>query len=71
MSQRVRGPPPPFIDTRRGGVHVWEISKVIVFPPNWGCAVDEHCGKYTVGYGVECGSRPGKLPGLAEIAPVS
>ena len=27
-----RSPLPPFIDTRRGGVHVREISEVVVFP---------------------------------------
>ena len=52
-------PPPPFIDTRRGGVHAQGIVKVVVFSPNRGGAVIEHCGKYTVGHDVGRGSRPG------------
>ena len=55
-------PPPPFIDTRRGGVHAQEIVEVVVFSPNRGGAVVEHCGKYTVGYGAGRGSRPGHRP---------
>ena len=51
-------PPPPFIDTRRGGVHAQEIVEVVVFSPNCGGAVVEHYGKYTVGYGVWRGSHP-------------
>ena len=27
-----------------------EISKVVIFSPNWGCAVNGHCWKYTVEY---------------------
>ena len=50
--------PPPFIDTRRGGVHAQEIVEVIVFSPNRESAVVEHCRKCTVGYSVWCGSRP-------------
>ena len=50
--------PPPFIDARRGGVHAQEVVEVVVFFPNRGGAVVEHCGKYTVGYGVWRGSRP-------------
>ena len=53
---------PPFIDTRRGGVHAQEIAEVIVFSPNRGGAVVEHCRKYTVGYGAWRGSRPGRHP---------
>ena len=48
MSQRIRGPPPPFIDTRRGGVHVRRGLEVVVLPPNRWCAVDVYCRKYTV-----------------------
>ena len=55
-------PPPPFIDTRRDGVHAQGIMKVVVFSPNRGGAVVEHCGKYTVGYGAWRGSRPGHRP---------
>ena len=39
-----------------------EIAEVVVFPPNRGGAVVEHCGKYTVGYGAWRGSRPGHRP---------
>ena len=39
-----------------------EIAEVVVFSPNhWG-AVVENCRKYTVGYGVWRGSRPGHRP---------
>ena len=48
-----------------------EIAEVVVFSPNRGCTVDEHCWKYTVGYGAGRGSCPERLPGLAEIAPAS
>ena len=43
-----RSPPPPFIDTRRGGVYVRKISRVGVFSPNRGRAVYGCCRKYTV-----------------------
>ena len=36
-----------------------EIAEVVVFPPNRGGAVVEHCRKYTVGYDAWRGSRPG------------
>ena len=36
-----------------------EIAEVVVFSPNHGGAVVEHCGKYTVGHGVRRGSHPG------------
>ena len=49
---------PPFIDTRRDGVHAQGIMEVVVFSPNRRGAVFEHCGKYTVGYGAGRGSRP-------------
>ena len=55
-------PPPPFIDTRRDGVHAQGIMEVVVFSPNRGGAVVEHCGKYTVGYGAGRGSRPEHRP---------
>ena len=38
------------------------IVEVVVFPPNRGGALVEHCGKYTVGHGVGRGSRPGYCP---------
>ena len=39
-----------------------EIAKVVVFSPNRGGVVVEHCGKYTVGHGVGRGSRPRHRP---------
>ena len=53
---------PPFIDTRRDGVHAQGIVGVVDFSPNYGGAVFEHCGKYTVGYGAWRGSHPGHRP---------
>ena len=53
---------PPFIVTRRDGVHAQGIMEVVVFSPNRGGAVIEYCGKYTVGYGAGRGSRPGHRP---------
>ena len=47
---------------RRGDVHAQEIVEVVVFSPNRGGAVVEHCRKYTVEYGVWRGSRPGRRP---------
>ena len=55
-------PPPPFIDTRRDGVHAQGIVEVVVFSPNRRGAVVKHCGKYTVGHGVRRGSHPGYRP---------
>ena len=55
-------PPPLFIDIRRDGVHAQGIVKVVVFSPNRGGAVVEHCGKYIVGYGTWRGSHPGHCP---------
>ena len=55
-------PPPPFINTRRDGVHAQGVMKVVVFSPNRGGAVVENCRKYTVGYGAGRGSRPGHRP---------
>ena len=36
--------------------------EVVVFSPNRGGAVVEHCRKYTVGYGAWHGSCPGRHP---------
>ena len=36
--------------------------EVVVFYPNRGGTVVEHCGKYTVRYGAERGSHPGHRP---------
>ena len=54
--------PPPFIDTRRDGVHAQGIIEVVVFSLNRGGAVIEYCGKYTMGYGAGRDSRPGHRP---------
>ena len=59
-------PPPPFIDTRRDGVHAQGVMKVFVFFPNRGGAVVEHCEKYTVGYGAGRDSRLGLRPWSCE-----
>ena len=58
MCSTERWADPPFIDTRRDSVHAQGIVEVVVFSPNRGDAVFEHCGKYTVGYGAGRGSRP-------------
>ena len=42
--------------------NVQVIVEVVVFSPNRGGAVVEHCRKYTVGHGVGRGSRPGYRP---------
>ena len=39
-----------------------KIAEVVVFSPNRGGTVVEHCGKYTVGYGAGRASRPGHRP---------
>ena len=58
-------PSPPFIVTRRDGLHTQGIVEVVV-SPNRGGAVVEHCGKHTVGYGAGHGSRPGLRPWSCE-----
>ena len=55
-------PPTLFIDTRRDGVLAQGVVEVVVFSPNRGGAVVEHCGKYTVGYGAGRGCHPGHRP---------
>ena len=45
--------------------------KVVVFFPNRGGAVVEHCGKYTVGMASGVAVILGIVLGLAEIAPAS
>ena len=54
-------PPPPFIVTRRRGVHEWGRGSRR-FPPNRGGTVIGHYRKYTVGHGVRRGSRFGHRP---------
>ena len=39
-----RSPPPPFIDKRRGGVHVWEISEVVAVGCSGCSLLKVHCG---------------------------
>ena len=63
--------PSPFIDTRRDDVHAQGIVEVVVFSPNRGGAVVEHCGKYTVGMASGVAVVLGIVLGLAEIAPAS
>ena len=41
--------------------------EVVVFFPNRGGAVVEHCGKYTVGYGAWRGSRSGPCGDRASV----
>ena len=55
-------PASSFYRHKEGGVHAQEAVEVVVFSPNRGGAVVEHCGKYTMGYGVWRGSRPGHRP---------
>src|SRR6185437_7459997 len=57
--------PPPFIVTRRGGVHEWGRGSRR-FPPNRGGTVVGHCRKYTVGQGGGRRSRPGYRPWSCE-----
>ena len=64
-------PPPPFIDTRRGGVHAQEIVEVVVFSPNRGGAVVEHVESTLWGMVPGVAVVSGVVLGLAEIAPVS
>ena len=67
-------PASPFIDTRRGGVHVREGGRSRRSSPNRGRTVVNYCRKYAVGlrrsWRRACGC-PGRCPGLAEIAPAS
>ena len=37
---RVRVPVPPFIDSRREGLHMWEISRFVLFSLNRGRTVE-------------------------------
>ena len=48
-----------------------EIAEVVVFFPNRGGAVVEHCKKYTVGMAPGVAVVLGIVLGLAEIAPAS
>ena len=67
-------PPPPFIDTRRGGVHVWEGGEVVVLPRiggvQWSTTVESIPRVLEImapGVAVVLGV----VLGLAEITPVS
>jgi len=55
-----RSMPPPFIDTGMGGVHIWEISEVIVFPrivgEQWRVAVESTLQSMASGVDVVLGS---------------
>ena len=70
----MRGPPPPFIDTRRDGVLVRRGLEVVVLPPNrgaqWMSTVESTlCGTGDLGAGRAV--ILGDVLGLAEIAPAS
>ena len=62
---------PPFYRHKEGRSTCTGRSKVVVFSPNRGCAVDDYCRKYTVGYGAGRGSCPGWRPDSADITPAS
>ena len=67
-------PPPPFIDTRRGGVHVWEGGEVVVLHRiggvQWSTAVESTLRALDiVAWGVAV--VLGVVLGLAEFTPVS
>ena len=69
-SERMRGPPPPFIDTKRGGVHVRRGEEVIVSPRIGGAqrmstvgstlwGTGDHGAGHAVVLGVIVGLAPG------------
>ena len=69
-----RSPPPPFIDTRRGGVHVREGEEVAVFSPNRGTqwtTTAENTLWGTGDHGVGRAVVLSVVLSLAEIAPAS
>ena len=73
-SEHMRGPPPPFIDTKRGGVHVRREEEVVVSPRIGGAqqmsiVVSTLWG--TGNHGAGCAAVLGVVLGLAEIAPAS
>jgi len=55
-------PTSPFYRHKEGRSTYMGRSKVVFFSPNWGCAVDDYCKKYTVGT-EEHGARHGGFPG--------
>ena len=64
-------PPPPFIDTRRGGVHAQEIVEVVVFSPNRGVQWSSTVEGILRGMASDVAVVPGVVLALAEIAPAS
>ena len=57
VSLRLRVPLPPFIDSRRDGLHAREISGVVLFFPNRGRTVDGPC----------CRALWGMAPGVVVV----
>ena len=64
-------PPPPFIDTRRDGVHAQGIMEVIVVSPNRGGAVVVTVGSTLWGMAPGVAVVLDIVLGLAGIAPAS
>ena len=64
-------PPPPFIVTRRGGVHAQGIVEVIVFPRIVGVQWSNTVGSTLWGMASGVAVVLGIVLGLAEIAPAS
>ena len=64
-------PPPPFIDTRRDGVHAQGIMEVIVVSLNRGGAVVVTVGSTLWGMAPGVAVILGIVIGLVEIAPAS
>ena len=63
--------PPPFIDTRRDGVHALGIMEVIVFPRITGVQWSNTMGSALWGMASGVAVILGIILGLAEIAPAS
>ena len=73
-SERMRGPPPPFIDTKRGGVYVRRKEEVVVSPRIGGAQQMPTVGSTLWGTGdhdAGCAAVLGGVLGLAEIVSVS
>ena len=73
-SERMRGPPPLFIDTKRGEVHIQREEKVVVSPRIGGAQRMSIVGSTLWGtgdHGAGCAAVLGVVLGLAEIAPAS
>ena len=64
-------PPPPFIVTRRDGVHAQGVVEVVVFTPNRGVQWSSTVGSTLWGMASGVAVVLGIVLGLAEIAPAS